>query len=690
MSKVLLLNGDSTQALPLSRFLKKKGYNVDIVEYTKWGYGSASRYVSNRFLFLEHEDVEKYHEFLLPILKMGNYDTVIPCDDYGAMLLSKYRDEFLKFTQYKMPSFDVFEKGYDKHKLMELCQQKGYPHPQTVLVENGSLENLDLSALPYPLLIKPNHTCGARGMTYVRNSEELEQKFPLIYKEYGDCHLQQFIPAGGHQIEIQLYIGDNDELVQATVIKKYRWYPENGGSSCCNVSALNPEIVDVCYRLLKDIGWRGFADFDTIEDPRTGELLIMELNPRVPACVKSDMSKILLLDGEGVQVVCMARELNKLGHELTALCAQKISSGYATKYLHHKYKSPNVHLEAEAFKTYFYEHLKQHKYDLIIPMGDESAYFLSREKEKVEQQYKIICAVETYSTFELANDKQKLMEVCEKYDIVHPHTRALPSIKLKEEGSEFKENLKSVAEYVGFPAMIKPNLSAGAKGITKVGSLEELEEKYPPIAKSFGACALQQFVEQPDYYYNVMLFRRHDGKTAASTVIKIRRFFPLKGGTSCYSETVEHPFLIEQCERCLDKLNWHGFADFDILEDKRTRELKIIEINPRVPSSLQASFAAGVNFAKIFVDECLGNGAEVFDMKKYKSGQQVRWFGLDVMWFLMSPQRFSFKPSWFKFWGKNISYHDGTWCDPMPMIAGSLQGVVKYLDPNFRKAKLKG
>ena len=45
------------------------------------------------------------------------------------------------------------------------------------------------------------------------------------------------------------------------------------------------------------------------------------------------MSKILLLDGEGVQVVCMGRELNKLGHELTALCTQKVSSGYATKYI---------------------------------------------------------------------------------------------------------------------------------------------------------------------------------------------------------------------------------------------------------------------------------------------------------------------------------------------------------------------
>lgn len=402
------------------------------------------------------------------------------------------------------------------------------------------------------------------------------------------------------------------------------------------------------------------------------------------------MSKILLLDGEGVQVVCMARELNKLGHELTAFCAQKVSSGYATKYLHHKYKSPNVHLEAKAFKTYFYEHLKSYQYDLIIPMGDESAYFLSREKEKVEQQYKILCAVETYSTFELANDKHKLMEVCEKYNIVHPYTRALPSMRQKEGSTEFEDNLKSVAEYVGFPAMIKPNLSAGAKGITKVLSLKDLKEKYSPIAETFGPCALQQYVEQPDYYYNVMLFRKRDGKTAASTVIKIRRFFPLKGGTSCYSETVEHPFLIEQCERCLEKLNWHGFADFDVLEDKQTGELKIIEINPRVPSSLQASFAAGVNFAKIFVDEYLGNGAELFDMKKYRIGQQVRWFGLDVMWFLMSPQRFSFRPSWFRFWGKNVSYHDGSLRDPLPMIAGGLQGVVKYFDPNFRKAKLNG
>lgn len=110
----------------------------------------------------------------------------------------------------------------------------------------------------------------------------------------------------------------------------------------------------------------------------------------------------------------------------------------------------------------------------------------------MEQLYKMQCAVETYSTFELANDKQKLMEVCEKYDIVHPYTRALPEVNASFDNAqdivrlEFRESLKSVAEYVEFPAMIKPNLSAGAKGITKVENMEELEEQYPPIAEVSG------------------------------------------------------------------------------------------------------------------------------------------------------------------------------------------------------------
>ncbi len=41
---------------------------------------------------------------------------------------------------------------------------------------------------------------------------------------------------------------------------------------------------------MRTIGWQGFADFDLIEDPRDGICKIMEINPRVPACIKASLT----------------------------------------------------------------------------------------------------------------------------------------------------------------------------------------------------------------------------------------------------------------------------------------------------------------------------------------------------------------------------------------------------------------
>ena len=73
----------------------------------------------------------------------------------------------------------------------------------------------------------------------------------------------------------------------------------------------------------------------------------------------------------------------------------------------------------------------------------------------------------------------------------------------------------------------------------------------------------------------------------------------------------------------------------------------------------------------------------------YHIGKVLRFWGLDVMWFIFSPQRFSSHPSWFCFLGKNIFYQDGSLKDPLPMLMGILSGLVKYLNPSFRKYKLR-
>lgn len=63
--------------------------------------------------------------------------------------------------------------------------------------------------------------------------------------------------------------------------------------------------------------------------------------------------------------------------------------------------------------------------------------------------------------------------------------------------------------------------------------------------------------------------------------------------------------------------------------------------------------------------------------------------GLDVMWFLFSPDSFKFKPSWFKIFGKDMSCYDGAWNNPLFMLEGFFAGLVTYFNPGYRK-KLNG
>lgn len=285
MSRVLVLD-NGTQGYITVGSLKRAGHFVCLLYRSKHNYADDSKYVDFKYETDAGHESNEYLQLVKHIIQEREIESVIPMSDFSSMFLSRNKEELQPLVKYVLPDIDVFEKGYDKNSLMALCTKNGYPHPQTINnVKN--LDELDVDKLKYPLLIKPNHTCGGRGMTLVKSSEELKAKFESVHRQYGDCHLQEYIPQGGAQVEVQLYVNEKQELTASSLIYKYRWYPENGGSSCCATAVKNDKVVDVCYRLLKDIGWVGFADFDTIEDSRTGELLVMELNPRVPACVKA-------------------------------------------------------------------------------------------------------------------------------------------------------------------------------------------------------------------------------------------------------------------------------------------------------------------------------------------------------------------------------------------------------------------
>lgn len=287
MIKVGILDGESVQALIFAKQLYKSGYRIILFCDAKLSYGFYTRYAHKRVISPSTKNqITEFHDFFLDYLNTEGLDVVIPMNDYSAKYLSQYKNELKQKVHFSIPDFDVFMTGYDKNKLMKVCEKNNLPHPLSIdistLVVGSNTE------FKFPALIKPNETTGARGFRKVDSFEDLWEHYAVIYKEYGDCHLQEFIPHGGMQYKVQILIKEK-EVLNSTVIAKYRYYPIHGGSSCFNHTIVNEELTGICSQVLQIIGWEGFADFDLIEDPRDGSIKIMEINPRTPACIKASV-----------------------------------------------------------------------------------------------------------------------------------------------------------------------------------------------------------------------------------------------------------------------------------------------------------------------------------------------------------------------------------------------------------------
>ena len=284
MEKILLL-GSGTQALAIVKGLTKEGYTICML-FEETNYADTSRYVDKRYVCHVSPKSNEYLEFVERIIATEGIDVLIPTGDMSAEFISKNKVRLGKIAKFTTPDHTNFVNGYDKNKLMTLCQKKNYPHPQTIdLSKIKDLSVKELKAFCYPAMLKPNYTTGGRGMIVVNNHQELLEKYPNLHLQYGDYHLQQFIRAGGRQVKIQLFVNSKGRLIAHSAMEKVRWYPVKAGSSCCSISITEEKATDICLQILRDLHWEGFADFDLIEDPDTKELLIMEINPRLPACL---------------------------------------------------------------------------------------------------------------------------------------------------------------------------------------------------------------------------------------------------------------------------------------------------------------------------------------------------------------------------------------------------------------------
>ena len=322
--RVLLLEGFARQNMALMPALKALGCHLTTYNASKLDVGYASKYPDVKLVkFWDRDDAEASFAALMDVLREGHYDVVIPMTDFSAALLSGHIDEVRALAYPAVNPPEVFDRAADKQRTMRACEEAGVPCPHT-LYDMATADDILAAGMPFPFIIKPRVGYGSIGFHVIRDEAQLREVFPTAVERFGGMVVQDYIPQTGTQYKCEVFLDENGEAKSACVFDKTRWYPVDGGSTCCSTSVKRPDIAADSVRLLRHIGWRGYGDVDLIEDPRDGVCRVMEINPRITASVK-------VCFAAGVD---FARQVVELGMGLPVTEYADYREGIRLRYMH--------------------------------------------------------------------------------------------------------------------------------------------------------------------------------------------------------------------------------------------------------------------------------------------------------------------------------------------------------------------
>jgi D-aspartate ligase len=281
--KVLLTDGKAKSCLAAARALAGRGLRVHVASDTRLSLALWSRVPSGRHLLpSSRTSPAEFAAALAALHARERFDAVIPVSDYDIHALLANPGQWRKSgLPVALPEPGPFDAARDKSRMMKSAMRAGVPCPGTWFPEDEPIASI-LPKARFPLLVKPNISDGARGITLVEDPAALESTYRAVAARWGPCHLQEWIPEGGGQLKADMIVGRDGSLLAAFVCRKIRYYPVKGGSSTLIASEHDESIVESMRRLAAEMKWFGFADFDLIVDPRDGVAKLMECNPRFP------------------------------------------------------------------------------------------------------------------------------------------------------------------------------------------------------------------------------------------------------------------------------------------------------------------------------------------------------------------------------------------------------------------------
>lgn len=269
------------------RSLGRQGVPTLLLSHARSRPASASTYCDEQLLVPDPtEDGAGYERALVSLVENRNISTIIPVREPDIYILSKHRDRFEEHTSLVVPSFDKLTTVHDKLELVQAAEAAGVPVPETQLFTDVTDWERELVIKSRWSLLTKDYVNGydRDGLTSVnavnyhapgekpeyRSIEEQMEHEPIV---------QEFVPNGGKYMFAALY--DRGEPLATFQHRQIRGKSWTGGGGVYRESTYDPDVEAVARRLLDHLDWHGLACIEYLKHPKTGEFVLLEINPRM-------------------------------------------------------------------------------------------------------------------------------------------------------------------------------------------------------------------------------------------------------------------------------------------------------------------------------------------------------------------------------------------------------------------------
>lgn len=279
--KVLILGVTTRAGLSLLRKLAKDGVSVIGADEVLYPWGLHSRY-SKKYYHYDASDSVTFIYSLEKILEHEKPDILIPVKNTGELIEHRRRIE--SHTHLLLPPIESYLAANDNLNTLQECHRLGIPSPRLYCKEEAlDLLQQSVDDIGEPrLVVKPRLDIGgARGVYYIKTSNDLNQSIQSVKKDFGDFCIQEYIPGKPQAMyAINLLYNRKSKLLAAFGYRKIRQYPMKGGLSVYSVSIHMNDIITTITPLLMKWKWQGPVDIEYKIDARDNKPKIIEINPR--------------------------------------------------------------------------------------------------------------------------------------------------------------------------------------------------------------------------------------------------------------------------------------------------------------------------------------------------------------------------------------------------------------------------